>query len=526
MAETMAEPQKAELLAAVKIGGKYGETPGPLKTAVNSKAFSEIHLLSNYPAKVNKQFANWLGGKTVIHQVRLDNPTDYTTIFELADHFLREVAVRREGRPTELCMHLSPGTPAMAAIWVLLGKSRYPATFYQTHKGQLTETVIPFDLAVDFLPELLRHPDSTLQHLAAKNPEEIAGFERIVGKSQAIRVAVGRAQRAALRDVPVLIVGESGTGKELFARAIHAASHRKSGPFVAINCAAIPRELLESELFGHAKGAFTSAQSDRLGAFQRADGGTLFLDEIGECEPQMQTKLLRVLQPPPDSGPCRREVYPVGASRAVEVDVRVLAATNRELARLIEDRQFREDLYYRLAVITLRLPPLRERTGDIPLLADALLQKINEEFRSQEPGYEHKSLSVAANGFVKRYRWPGNIRQLYNTLVQASVMAEGRILQREDLLAALAEMPENSGKAVHISDAPLGDGFDLEEHLNELRRQYLQRAMEQAGGVKAKAARLLGMKNYQTLDAQLKRLGIDKERSGNRRGGRSSADPQ
>ncbi len=137
--------------------------PDRQKTAVNSKAFSEIHLLSSYPAKVNKHFANWLGGKAVTYQVKLDNPTDYTTIFELADNFLREVTARREGRPTELCVHLSPGTPAMAAMWVLLGKSRYPATFYQTHKGQTTETVIPFDLAVDFLPELLRHPDSTLR---------------------------------------------------------------------------------------------------------------------------------------------------------------------------------------------------------------------------------------------------------------------------------------------------------------------------------------------------------------------------
>lgn len=357
MAETLAEPDKSDLLAAVKIGGKYGETPGPLKTAVNNEQFAEVHLLSNYPVQVNERFAGWLGSKTIVHQVRLDNPTDYTRIFELADRFLGEVKAQIAGRQTELCIHLSPGTPAMAAIWVLLGKSRYPATFFQTHKGQLTETVIPFDLAVDFLPELLRHPDTALQHLAAKNPEEIAGFERIIGNSQPIRVAVGRAERAALRDVPVLIVGESGTGKELFARAIHAASHRKSGPFVAINCAAIPRELLESELFGHVKGAFTNAQSDRPGAFQRADGGTLFLDEIGECEPQMQTKLLRVLQPPPDKGPCRREFLPVGASKTAEADVRIVAATNKELSRLIEDRQFREDLYYRLAVITLRLPP-------------------------------------------------------------------------------------------------------------------------------------------------------------------------
>ena len=176
----------------------------------------------------------------------------------------------------------------------------------------------------------------------------------------------------------------------------------------------------------------------------------------------------------------------------MEADVRVVAATNRELSRLIEDRQFREDLYYRLAVITLRLPPLRERKGDISLLANAILQKINAEFAGQEPGYKHKSLSVTTNGFVKRHGWPGNIRQLYNVFVQASVMAEGEILERQDLIAALAEMPENSGHGLNVLDTPLGDGFDLEEHLNELRRQYLRRAMEEAGGVKAKAAETAG----------------------------------
>jgi transcriptional regulator with GAF, ATPase, and Fis domain len=360
----------------------------------------------------------------------------------------------------------------------------------------------------DFVPELLRDPDLNFQHLAARNPSEVAGFEEIVGESQAIRLAVGRAQRAALRDVPVLILGETGTGKEMFARAIRAASHRRSGPFEAINCAAIPRDLLESELFGHVKGAFSGAVRDRDGAFARTNGGTLFLDEIGECDALMQSKLLRVLQPPPGKGPCHREFNRVGGTETLVSDVRVIAATNRDLVGEVKQHRFRVDLYYRLAVVTIRLPPLRERKRDIPLIVDALLRQINGDFRSREPAYKDKSVSVSAMEFVKRHDWPGNVRQLYNVLVQAAVLAEKNVLERGDVVAALGEMPADDIHADAILDRPIGDEFDLEEYLNDIHRSYLRRAMEEAKGVKVRAARLLGMKNYQTLDAQLKRLRV------------------
>jgi transcriptional regulator with GAF, ATPase, and Fis domain len=197
---------------------------------------------------------------------------------------------------------------------VLLGKTKYPARFYQTHNGDASITDIPFDLTVDFLPALLREPDRALQQLASRRPQDIPGFERISGDSRAIRIAVGRAQKAALRDVPVLLSGESGTGKEMFARAIHDASHRRHKPFLAFNCAAMPKSLVESELFGHARGAFTGADRPYAGAFERADGGTLFLDEVGECDPDIQAKLLRVLQPPPGEFPCIREFQPLGST--------------------------------------------------------------------------------------------------------------------------------------------------------------------------------------------------------------------
>jgi transcriptional regulator with GAF, ATPase, and Fis domain len=306
--------------------------------------------------------------------------------------------------------------------------------------------------------------------------------------------------------VPVLLLGESGTGKEKFARAIHDASPRRDRPFVPVNCAAFAKDLLEAELFGHKKGAFTGAVADRHGAFKEADGGTLFLDEVGECDPAVQAKLLRVLQPP-DHDPCHRAFCRVGESRPTTSNVRILAATNRDLHAAIARGQFRDDLYYRLAVITVKLPPLRDRREDIPLLAGRLLAQINENFRRQEPGYRHKSLSAAATAFVRRHPWPGNVRQLYNTLVQAAVMTDGDVIDRQDVADAVAEVP---GKpAVDPLEQPLGGGFSLTAFLEGVQRHYLARAMREAAGVKTKAAELLGYKNYQTLAAQLERLRVE-----------------
>jgi transcriptional regulator with PAS, ATPase and Fis domain len=315
----------------------------------------------------------------------------------------------------------------------------------------------------------------------------------------------------------VLLLGESGVGKEMFARAIHEASARKGKPFVAINCAAVARELLESEFFGHKRGAFTGATREHAGAFSQADGGTLLLDEIGECDLELQAKLLRVLQASPGAHSCQRTFRPVGATRDATSNVRVIAATNHDLVQAVAEGRFREDLYYRLAVITVTLPPLRERKSDIPRIAAAMLHRINQEFAAEgEPGYQAKTLGDSAVSFARRYAWPGNVRQLYNVLVQAAVMTDARVLERRDLAAAIAHTPDVSvGRSDPMQQA-LGDGFDLEQHLDGIRRHYLQRAMDEAGGVKAEAARLLGLASYQTLDGQLKRLGVN-GRAGRRR---------
>jgi DNA-binding NtrC family response regulator len=493
------------------MGGIGGETPpageiGPIKTLVEGVDFDDICLLSNYPVDWTKRYVKWLGAPAESKQLKPKNPTDYESIFVEVDSVLAGLRNRANWANTELCIHLSPGSPAMTAIWVLLGKSKYPATFYQTYRGKAWITEIPFDLIVDFVPELYRDPDSHLQHLAAQSPHEVAGFEKIIGDSKPIRTAVGLAKRAAVRSVPILLLGESGTGKEMFARAIHDASPRRSGPFHAINCAAISRELLESELFGHVKGAFTGAVRDRAGTFDEAAGGTLFLDEIGECDLELQAKLLRVLQPPPGEGPCCRVFRRVGDSTDRTSDVRVIAATNRDLIRAITEGSFREDLYYRLAVVTIPLPPLRERKSDIPKITESLLDQINQQL-SGDPGFRHKSISGATISYVKSHPWPGNVRQLYNALLQAAIMSDGDTIHREHLITATGESA-NLLRRTGINEHPLGDGFSLDDMLNTVRANYLRRAMEESRGVKAEAARLLGIENYQTLDAQLRRFNI------------------
>lgn len=502
-AQSLSADKKEDLLSS--LGPGPADLPGPVKTLTENEVFSEIHLLANYESRWTRAFCKWLGKEPHIHAITLENPTDYAAVYVAASGVLETIRGRGPDADVELCIHLSPGTPAMAAVWVLLGKTRFPATFFQTHKGRAWKTEIPFDITADFLPELLKHPDSHLQHLAAESPSEVQGFQNIIGDSPAIRLAVGRARLAAVRHVSILLLGESGTGKEMFARAIHEASLRKGKPFVAINCAAIPRELLESELFGHKKGAFTGAERDRPGAFDQAAGGTLFLDEVGECDPAMQVKLLRVLEPSSGGGPCDRVFRPVGSTSERSCDVRVVAATNRNLITEVKEGRFREDLFYRLAVISVTLPPLRERPGDIPKLATAFLDRVNREFRSDGAGFSDKSISPSAMGFVKRHDWPGNIRQLYNAILQAVTMADGNVLERADFEVVVADP---AGAALTAIDLPLGDNFSLQRHLEDIHRHFLKRAMEEANGVKTAAARLLGIANYQTLDAQLTRLRV------------------
>lgn len=478
---------------------------GPIKTLVSQVPFLRAHLITQYSGHFVKAFSEWLDCPTEIHLVNLDNPTNYRVVFEIAN---KEFAKVQETLTPEerLCVHLSPGTPTMAAVSVLLAKTRFPATLYQTHEGEIQEEDVPFDIQLDYLPELLRDSDFSFQALASRSPADIEGFEDIIGNSQSLKLAVGRSQRAALRDVNVLITGESGTGKELIAKAIHISSPRgqnKKNRFVPINCAAIPDTLFESELFGTTKGAATDVK-ERPGAFREADKGTLFLDEVGELSLENQAKLLRALQPQHNDPPCRRWVQRVGAETPDPVDVRIIAATNRNLVGSIMENGFRDDLYYRLATVTIELPSLRERRSDIPHLAREFMNRINREFAASEPGYQDKRLLPAALSRLKRHEWPGNVRELNNVLVQAAVMSLEPTIGRRDVDAAITQMP-GSGHLGPLA-RERGSGFNLKERLAEIERVFIEDALEESDGNQSKAAKMLGV-SQQNLSKKCKNRG-------------------
>lgn len=400
-----------------------------------------------------------------------------------------------------MTFHLSPGTPAMAAVWILIAKTRFPAKLIESSKEHGVRVAsLPFDISADFIPDLLRKPDQTLERLAAGLPAEAPEFDDIIHRSQVMQRVILKTRRIAPRSIPVLIEGESGTGKELFAHAIHAASPRRDKPFVAINCGAIPAELVEAELFGHEKGAFTGAAAARVGYFEAAHTGTIFLDEIGELPKEMQVKLLRTLQ--------EGEVRRIGAATPRKVDVRIIAATNRNLIEEVSAGSFRENLFYRLAVAVIKLPPLREREGDVSLLIDQFLDRINRE-SSSEPGYKQKKISASARNLLLRHSWPGNVRELQNTLTRAAVWSLDEELGEEDIREALLPVPPSNKGKNDILNQPLTHDIDLPSIIHTVAVHYLERALEKNNGNKTKTAKTLGLPSYQTLTNWLKKYGLE-----------------
>lgn len=309
--------------------------------------------------------------------------------------------------------------------------------------------------------------------------EELAerfDFRNIIGISDKMQRIFDIVRRVADTEATVLITGESGTGKELVAKALHSLSSRHNGPFVPVNCAAIPRDLLESELFGHVKGAFTGAVKDRAGKFQLADGGTLFLDEVGDLPVDLQAKLLRALQ--------EREVSPVGGEASQKVDVRVLAATNAELDQAIEEGKFREDLYYRLAVIPIHLPPLRERREDIPLLV--------RHFAGRHGG-ENVRFNDRVLQMLQEYSWPGNVRELENTVERLLILRRGDVISPDDLPAQIGRK-RTAAVGTKVLNLP-DEGYPLEE----LEREAVLEALERTGWNQTAAARFLRIPRHTLL---------------------------
>ncbi len=356
--------------------------------------------------------------------------------------------------------------------------------------------------------------------------EGVFGFSDLIGSSAALAHVIKVGERAAASNIPILISGESGTGKEVIARAIQGSSDRAGRPFITVNCGAIPENLVESILFGHEKGSFTGASAKHIGKFQEANGGTIFLDEVGELPADMQVKLLRVLQ--------ESEVDPIGSKRTVKVDVRVISATNRDLGEEVKTGGFREDLYYRLNVFPIEVPPLRERKDDIPALIDYFIGRYNAEERRDVRGVRHEVLEVLA-----QHAWPGNVRQLENTIFRAVVLAEDAYLSSSDF-PLLAEEFEalgiESGPPIlasedtappRIASAPIPAStstetpeavtiFDREGHLRslqEIEKDLIELAIETYEGKMSEIARRLGM-GRSTLYRKLREHDLEIKRAG------------
>ena len=326
-------------------------------------------------------------------------------------------------------------------------------------------------------------------HALRKQVAGRVGIANLLGKSRAMQKVFELLGKVASARTSVLITGESGTGKELVARAIHTEGTRAARPFVAVNCGAIPEALMESELFGHKRGAFTGAIADKSGLFHEASGGTLFLDEIGELSLGLQVKLLRALQ--------ERKVKPVGATEELEVDCRIIAATNRDLEAEVGRGAFRADLYYRLNVIEVNIPPLRLRREDIPLLAEHFLKRFNAEHG------QAVRLSLAAMAKLESYDFPGNVRELENIVERTVALSSGEVIEPGDLPDVRSTARVEPESAIAIPP----DGVDLERIVGDYERAWLARALEQAGGVRKRAAALLGI-SFRSFRYRLAKLGL------------------
>ncbi len=359
----------------------------------------------------------------------------------------------------------------------------------------------PLDL--DYL-KLLMERAARQQELLRENlilREEYAaryGFPRIVGEHESMKQSSQQVQRVAATDSTVLLLGESGTGKELFARAVHHLSRRRDKPFVALNCAAIPEGLVENELFGHEKGAYTGAGTRKIGKLEMAQGGTFFLDEIGDLPPAIQAKLLRVLE--------ERCFERVGGTQAIDVDVRVVTATNKNLREAVAQKQFREDLYFRVAAVPIEIPPLRERGDDVLLLAEHFLERYRREF-----GKPALSFSEDARAQLQSYAWPGNVRELQNTIERAAILADSDALD-----AAALQLPAARPTAAQVPAGMLDESFSWEGALDEvtsratqhIERYLIEGALRECKWNKTRAADKLGV-SYKTLLTKLRALGLE-----------------
>ncbi|MFK2877424.1 sigma-54-dependent transcriptional regulator [Rhodanobacter hydrolyticus] len=410
-----------------------------------------------------------------------------------------------DGTGHEIVEHISANHPDMP-VAMITAYGNVDAAVNALKAGAFDFVSKPVDI------QMLRQLVRTALRLAeekrsGKSAAKAGGAgERLVGDSSAMQQVRSTIAKLARNQAPVYIAGESGVGKELVARLIHEQGPRASGPFIPVNCGAIPSELMESEFFGHRKGSFTGAHTDKEGLFQAAHGGTLFLDEVAELPLHMQVKLLRAIQ--------EKAVRPIGAREEVPVDVRILSATHKNLAALVEQGQFRQDLFYRINVIELRVPPLRERRGDVSLLSNHILQGL-----ARKDGGAPRRLLAEAQQALESYDFPGNVRELENILERATAMCDGDTIAADDLMlpqrlqrleSAAVQPPSGNGAAAPATTPPVSSAAagGLDDYISNLERSAIMKALEESRYNKTAAAKKLGI-TFRALRYKLKKLGID-----------------
>ena len=465
-----------------------------LKSLEVCKGLSKVYFFTDIPApgQWGKKFQSVIPApiESKIIPIAVKNTHRYKDMF---DSTVREWnKIIDSDKEVVPYFNLSSGTTAMNAIWIVLAGSRFSkvARFIQVESSEDNPKPFAFDYDL-----------KSFAMSAIRDIELDSAFDPIIGESAKIIRVKKLANKAAITDFNILIYGESGTGKELFAEAIHKSSQRKNHKFMAVNCAALPASLLESQLFGYKKGAFTGANKDTAGLFASCDGGTLFLDEVETCPPELQAKLLRALQPPRGESPTARYIRPVGGDEDEKFDVRIIAATNEKLTPDL----FRSDLLNRLATLAITLPPLRERKADIRLLAQNFFDNIKE----QVPGGNGKVLDESAINFIDNYPWPGNVRQLQNALIQSIVFGEADVITADDFRQILPAGTQTTLNAMQ-SETPdsIPESFNIVRHIEQkcldIKEQYMRRALT-ISKTKSQAAELLGI-SYQTWDNWKKAL--------------------
>lgn len=480
------------------------DSVGPIRSFLNSDLSGEInehHFLYNDSEQLNTHDFRCFLEETYplrmfFHDVGKINPTDYKSIYEVVTPVLESIRNNKKNKTISWHFHTSPGTPQMSSIWLLLGASEYPAQLYQSYNNEVKPIDIPFNIDAQYVEKLRDKADMRLY----SSINDMSGISSISHKSEIMKGTLETAFKIAIRDVPAFILGETGTGKEEFAKLIHKNSKRSEKPFYAVNCAAIPENLIESTLFGYEKGAFTGAADAKVGIFESCNGGTVFLDEIGDLSLSAQTKILRVLQ--------EFEIQRVGAVKPIKVDVRLISATHKDPVKLINEGRFREDLFHRISIGLFKLPPLRDRSEDILSLAEFFLDETNSMFSkdSEIYPYEHKKLSSDTKKFIISYSWPGNVRALKNTIIRACMLIDESKIKLDKFKERLLLNDDKNVSIVDLNKVKLP--LQLDDLINDIKTAYIKEALTVAGGNKTEAAKLLGWKNYQNLDHYIKKMNL------------------